>query len=161
MRVFVCVFALCLCLPARADDDPEPRQGLTAKIVVKSKLPVEGDLRWELVLTNRSGKPLRVCTLCGGGGDSGKGTYERTFAPDGWKSDRPSDAQSAAKVVTLKPGESVSLPAALGGWQGEKHTLKASYEVGKEFAARHKTWQGTAKAPAIQIRAVRPRLQDK
>src|SRR3954447_9260163 len=116
---------------ARADDEPEPRAGLTAKVVVKSKLPLEtNQLQWELVLTNRGGKPLKVCTLCGGWGSGGKAGYERTFAPDLWKSDRPSDAALAERVVTLKPGESVSLPGSLGGWRGEKYTITASYRVG-------------------------------
>jgi hypothetical protein len=160
MRVFACVFALAtfLGLPARADDDPEPPRGLTARIVVKSKLPLETNLlQWELLLTNQGKTPLRVCTLCGGWGSGGKGGYERTFAPDLWKSDRPSPAAFAEQVVTLKPGQSVALPMSLGGWRGEKYTITARYQVGKDFAARHKTWQGTVKARAVEIRAVMPR----
>jgi hypothetical protein len=160
MRSLTIVFALVACLPARADVDPEPRAGLTAKVVVKSKLPLEtNQLQWELVLTNRDGKPLKVCTLCGGWGSGGKGGYERTFAPDWWKSDRPGDEEFDKHVVTLKPGQSVSLPCSLGGWRGEKYTITASYQVGKKFAARHKVWEGTAKAKPVEIRAVKPKAE--
>src|SRR5262245_4267083 len=103
--------------PAGADDPEPPGRGLTAKVVVKSKLPLQTNkLDWELVLTNRGGKPVRVCTLCGGGGGGSRATYEQTFAPDWWKSDRPTAAQFEEKIVTLKPGQSVSLPGSLGGW---------------------------------------------
>jgi hypothetical protein len=106
---------------ARADDPEPPRKGLTAKIVVKSKLPLEtNELKWELVLTNEGKTPVRVCTLCGGAGGAWKGHYEQSFAPDFWKSDRPRDEEFANHIVTLKAGESVSLPASLGGYRGEK-----------------------------------------
>src|SRR5262245_18245153 len=125
-------------------DDPEPAsKGLTAKIVVKSKLPLQTDrLEWELVLTNQGGKPVRVCTLCGGGGGAWEGYHEEYFAPDKWKSDRPRDEEFGKHVVTLKAGQSVSLPASLGGWRGEKYTLTACYRVGKAFATRHNVWEG-------------------
>ena len=58
-------------------------------------------------------------------------------------------------IVTLKEGESVSLPASLVGYRGEKYTLTASYQVGKEFAARHKVWGGKAEAKPIIISAVK------
>jgi hypothetical protein len=144
--------------PSGADEPEPPRRGLTAKIVVRSKLPLETDrLEWELVPTNQSSKPVRVCTLCGGGGGAWEGHYEEYFAPDKWKSDRPRDEEFGRRVVTLKAGESVSLPASLGGYRGEQDTLTASYRVGKEFAARHKVWQGKAEAKLVVIRAVKPR----
>ncbi len=153
--------ALAGSLGVAADADPEPpRKGLTARIVVKSKLPLEGnELKWELVLTNEGGSPVRVCTLCNGAGGGWKGGYEQTFAPDFWKSDRPADAEFGKHVVTLKRGESVSLPASLGGWRGEKYTISAGYRVGKEFAARHKVWEGEVKAEPFVIRAVKPKKE--
>lgn len=143
---------------AVADDVEPPRKGLTAKVVVKSKLPLEtNQLKWELVLTNEGKTPIRVCTLCGGWGSGGRDSFEQSFAPDFWKSDRPPDAEFDKHVVTLKPGQSVSLPSALGGWRGEKYTIKASYQVGKAFAAKHKVWQGKAEARPVEIRAIKPK----
>jgi hypothetical protein len=148
--------ALALAVAQARAADPEPRASLTAKVVVKSKLPLEGGrLEWELVLTNRGGTPVRVCTLCNGWGGGSKEGYRRCFAPDKWKSDRPSDEEFGKHVVTLKPGQSVSLPSSLGGWRGEKYTLGASYEVGKEFAARHKVWHGKVEAKPVVIRALK------
>jgi hypothetical protein len=151
--------ALALLAPqARADDVEPPRKGLAARIVVKSKLPLEtNELKWELVLTNEGKTPVRVCTLCGGSGGGSKGRYEQSFAPDFWKSDRPRDEEFDKHVVTLKAGQSVSLPGSLGGYRGEKYTVTASYQVGKEFAARHKVWQGKAEAKPVVIRAVKPK----
>ena len=138
---------------------PEPpRKDLTAKIVVKSKLPLEtNELKWELVLTNEGRTPIRVCTLCGGGGSVWEGHHEKYFAPDHWKSDRPRDEEFDKHVVTLKAGQSVSLPSSLGGWRGEKYTLMAGYRVGKAFAERHKVWQGKVEAKPVVIRAVKPK----
>src|SRR5262245_43142310 len=103
------LLAACTAPFARAadDDDPEPgRKGLVARIVVKSKLPLEADrLEWELVLTNQGGKPVRVCTLCGGGGGSWEGHVEKHFTPDHWKSDRPRDEEFGKHIVTLKAGQ--------------------------------------------------------
>jgi hypothetical protein len=143
---------------ANAADCPEPPGSeLQARIVVKSKLPLEtNELRWELVLTNRGKKPIRVCTLCGGWRSGGKNNHEERFAPDWWKSDRPRDSEFDKHIVTLKPGQSVSLPSSQRGDFGEKYTLKASYEVGKAFAARHKVWQGKAKAGPLVIRTHKP-----
>jgi hypothetical protein len=160
-RAQLILVALTLVLAASqagADDPEPPRKGLTAKIVVKSKLPLEGhELSWELVLTNEGKTPVRVCTLCGGSGGGTRATYDETFAPDWWKSDRPTPQQSAEKIVTLKSGESVSLPGVLGGYQGEKYTISAADEVGKEFAARHKVWEGKVEAKPVVIRALKPK----
>jgi hypothetical protein len=158
-NLLLVALALALAAPPAPADDPEPpSRGLAAKVVVKSNLPLESnELEWELVLTNRGSKPVRVCTLCGGGDGEREGRYERTFAPDWWKSDRPSAARFGESVVTLKPGQSVTLPASLGGWRGEKYTLAASYQVGKEFAARHKVWQGKVEAKPVVIRAAKPK----
>lgn len=118
---------------------------------MKPNLPLKtNQFRWELVLTNRSKKPVRVCTLCGGMASGWKGHYEQSFAPDWWKSDRPRDTEFDKHIVSLKPGQSVSLRGGLMGNRGEKFTIKASYRVGKEFAARHKVWAGKAvAAPAV------------
>jgi hypothetical protein len=143
---------------ARADDPEPPRKGLTARIVVKSKLPLEtNELKWELVLTNEGKTPIRVCTLCNGAGGGGKGTYDESFAPDFWKSDRPRDEEFGKHIVTLKAGQSVSLPASLGGYRGEKYTISASYQVRKTFAARHKVWEGKVEAKPVVIRALKPK----
>lgn len=137
---------------------PAPKKVLAAKINVKSKLPLAtNELKWELVLTNEGDELVRVCTLCGGWGGGGTGSVGHTFAPDFWKSDRPRDEDFDKHIVTLKPGESVSLPSSLGGFRGEQYTLSASYEVGREFAARHKIWQGKAEAKPVVISAVKPR----
>lgn len=135
-----------------------PPKQLTAKVVVKSKLPLEAnELKWELVLTNVGGTTLRICTLCGGWASGWKGHYEETFAPDFWKSDRPADKEFDRHIVTLRAGQSVSLPARLGGWRGEEYTITAAYQVGKDFAARHKVWEGKAEAKPVVIRAIKPK----
>jgi hypothetical protein len=156
------IIALALALVATlagAADCPEPPGAeLTARIIVKSKLPLEtNELKWELVLTNRSKKPVRVCTLCGGMAGGGKEDYKQTFAPDWWKSDRPRDSEFDKHIVTLKPGQSVSLPSGWGGFRGEKYTIKASYRVGKAFAGRHKVWAGEVKAGPVVIRTLKPK----
>ena len=61
------------------------------------------------------------------------------------------------RMHKVKEGESVALPASLGGYRGERYTLRASYEVGREFAVRHKVWQGKAEANPVVIRAVKPK----
>jgi hypothetical protein len=145
-----------LALQARADDVEPPRKGLTAQIVVKSKLPLEtSELEWELVLTNEGKSPVRICTLCNGCGGGWKGSYDQTFDPDFWKSGRPRDEEFGKHVVTLKAEESVSLRQLLGGDRGEKYTITAAYQVGKKFAARHKVWEGKVEAKPVVIRAIK------
>lgn len=158
--VFVALTLALVASQARGDDPDPPQKGPTAKIVVKSKLPLEtNELKWELVLTNEGKTPIRICTLCGGSGFGGEGHYQRSFAPDLWKSDRPADAEFDKHIVALKAGESVSLPISLRGYRGEKYTITADYQVGKTFAAKYKVWEGKAEAKPVVIRALKPKKE--
>ena len=144
----------------RADETPKPAVGgLSAKIVVTSKPLVRiEDVQAELLLTNESDKPLRICTLCGGLRSAWEGNYQETFCPDFFKSDRPTAEQSAGRVVTLQPGKSASLPISpintYGGNPREvdgKLKVVAAYEVGDEFAKKFDTWAGRVEAEPVVI----------
>ena len=96
---------------ATSKPEPEPIKtvsGLSARIEVKSKVPLETrEVEAELVLTNEGDKPLRVGTLCG---RFPAGPTKFEFRPDWFKSDSPTAEQIEKRIVTLQPGKSVSLP---------------------------------------------------
>jgi hypothetical protein len=96
-------------------------------------------------------KPLRLCTLCGHFGGGNAASREETFGPDIWKSDRPTPEQSAKHMVTLQPGESVSLPTMWRGIVGINGALeiRLAYQVGPEFAKKHHTWEGLVEARPV------------
>jgi RNA polymerase sigma factor (sigma-70 family) len=133
---------------------PTAKAQLSAKTVIRSKTPLEGEkLEAELVLTNDGDAPLRLCTLVSQFDSRGAGRAEVTCQPDSWKSDSPSPDQSARHLVTLKPGERVAIPINLGGVRGVKgkFTLTTVYAVGKKFSQQHETWSGTVTAEPVVV----------
>jgi RNA polymerase sigma factor (sigma-70 family) len=149
--------------PAKGQDLPQgtgqPAKkvpDLSARIAVITKMPVAGTrLEAELILTNESAKPIRLCTLCGGmrSGSSDGAWYEEQMMPDFFKSDAPPLAMSAKHVVTLQPGKSVALPFSLFLIPNAKGqvTIKASYSIGKEFAQKLDLWSGEVKAEPLTL----------
>lgn len=138
--------------PEKPGGKAKPVDGLSARIEVKSKVPLETKrVEAELVLTNDGDKPLRVGTLCGYY-PAGRAAYE--FRPDWFKSDSPSPAMSEKAVVTLQPGKSVSLPFSMGNVDRTKddYTLTASYEVEDAFAKAHDTWKGRVEAEPVTVK---------
>jgi hypothetical protein len=146
----------------RAAADEKPKKdvnGLSAKIVVTSKQPVQiEEIKAELVLTNEGEKPLRLCTLCGEWRSVGAGDYKETFKPDFFKSCPPRADESASHVVTLQPGKSVSLSISpINTYGGNPHEvdgklkIAAGYEVGEEFAKKFDTWVGRVEAEPVVI----------
>ncbi len=140
---------------APADPGPgpgkvQPKQsntvyGLSAKIVVKSKLPLETDeLQAELVLANESEKPLRLGMLYNHSGTYKFGHAIITFRPD----DKQTAEQIAKHVITLKPGASVALPIKLSKLSSPngKVRVSAAYQVSEAFGKEHKTWAGFVRA---------------
>jgi uncharacterized protein (TIGR03067 family) len=142
----------------RAQDKPDkPKEavkGLTGKIVVRGKVPDTIEkLELDLVLTNEGDQPVRLCTLC-------TGKFQPT--PQGYRfftTLRPNtDASISSKeleknTVTVKPGDSVTLPLpkldkARAHFSG-KQKFEAAYDVDKEFAEAHKTWQGHVYAEMV------------
>jgi RNA polymerase sigma-70 factor (ECF subfamily) len=139
----------------RAQDKPdkpkEPVKGVTGKIVVRGKLPDSIEkLELDLVITNGGDQPIRLCTLCTHGMTINTVT-SIVMRPNG--SDSSISPQELEKnTVTLKPGESVTLPLPkvekARGFDG-KYRIGATYDVSKEFAEAHKTWQGRVSANTI------------
>ncbi len=131
--------------------------GLSAKITIKSDLPLQvvpgetDKLQAELVLTNDSDKPLRLCRLCGHSGGGWKGGCSIGLGPDIWKSDRPSSEESAKHLFVLKPAESVSFPIGTAGVRAidGKFKVSASYSIGEAFAKKHETWLGQVTAAIV------------
>ena len=131
----------------RADKPKEVPKGMTAKLVMRGKVPDQIDkVELDLVLTNDGDQEVRICTRC-----SMTGTHQFTgFSLSLFPNDRDSSIspkEIESKTVLLKPGESVSLPIPKlsekthAGPDG-KYKILASYSVSKEFAEGHKTWQG-------------------
>jgi RNA polymerase sigma factor (sigma-70 family) len=142
--------------PAREAEKPKEAGGLTGRIVVLSKLPLEGgELKAELVLTNAGPVPVTICTLSGGyrSGDGDRTWFDDTFCPDFWKSDRPRAEEFAKHLVTLNPGQRHSFPILVRGVRGAEGQFKltASYETGEAFAKQYGTWTGHVKAGPIVI----------
>ncbi len=131
--------------------------GLSARVVIKSPLPLQvipgetDTFQAELVLTNDSDKPLRLCRLCGMGGSSWRGGYETGFAPDVWKSDAPPSEESARHLFVLNPAESVSFPFRGVGVRAidEKFRVRAGYGIGEAFGTKHNTWVGNVRAAVV------------
>jgi RNA polymerase sigma factor (sigma-70 family) len=144
-----------------AEAAPKPAgEKLSARISVKSKLPLRTEtLDADLVLTNDGDKPLRVGLLCGEWQAlwtaEGVMTYQTTFRPDLFKSDPPTEEQHVKNIVTLEPGDTAALPmpvtAAMVRAAGQKLRLAAAYEVGEEFAGKHRTWAGRVEAKPVLL----------
>ena len=143
---------ICLISLTRAQDKPDkPKEavkGLTAKIVVRGKVPDQIEkLELDLVLTNEGDQPVRLCTLCTGVLTPVRTGNFITMRPNTDASISPKELEK--NTVTLKPGESVALPfpkldkvqSRVPGKPG-KYKFDAAYDVSKEFAEAHKTWQG-------------------
>jgi RNA polymerase sigma factor (sigma-70 family) len=143
--------------PQVQDQPKEVDMGLAAKIVVKSKLPLQvipgemDSLQAELVLTNQGTKALRLCTFCQHAGGSWAGGGSDWISPDGpWK-DSPSPAAFAKNMIVLKPGEKTSFPTGANGVRGFKGKFKfsAGYRISKTFAAKYDSWSGEVKAEVV------------
>ena len=136
--------------PKEADDKTdkpkEALKGLTAKIAVRGKVPDQIEkLELDLVLTNEGDQPVRLCTLCTSPLTAGPTGNFITMRPNTDSAISPKELEK--NTVTLKPGESVALPfpkldkVRTRGVPG-KYKFDAAYDVSKEFAEAHKTWQG-------------------
>jgi uncharacterized protein (TIGR03067 family) len=143
--------------PQVQDQPKEVDMGLTAKIVVKSKLPLQvipgemDSLQAELVLTNQGTKALRLCTFCQHAVGSWVGGCSHRISPDGpWK-DSPPPGAFAKNMIVLKPGEKTSFPTGANGVRGiqGKFKFSAGYRISKTFAAKYDTWSGEVKAEVI------------
>jgi RNA polymerase sigma-70 factor (ECF subfamily) len=151
----------------RAQDKPDkPKEGVkgvTGKIVVRGKLPDQIEkLELDLVLTNEGDQPIRLCTLCASGITVNTVT-SISMRPNGNDSSI-SDKELEKNTVTLKPGESVTLPLPklpkARGFNGQ-YRFVATYTVSKEFAEAHKTWQGNVHAQTIIEIADAKSVEDK
>lgn len=137
--------------------EKQPKPGLSARIEVKTKLPIAGQsVKAELVLTNETDQPLRLCTLVNGprSGDADGTFYKTTLMPDVWKSDSPSPEMSAKNIVTILPGKSVAIPFSTGIIRNPKSplTIHAGYAVGDQFAKQHNTWSGEVQAKPVTVK---------
>ena len=133
---------------------PFPR--LSAEVVVLSAVPLEGGhLRVKLVIRNTGLVVVRIGTLVGHSGGGADGWLGEDWQPDFFKSDGPTPEQSAAQVVTLKAGESWSIPTEWKGVKGKngKVRIEMAYQTGPKFAARHRTWTGRVEAKPVVIDA--------
>jgi RNA polymerase sigma-70 factor (ECF subfamily) len=150
--------SICLITSTRAQDKPDkPKEaikGLTAKIAVRGKVPDQIEkLDLDLVLTNQGDQPIRICTLCTGEFQPTPTGYRffTTLRPNTDAAISPKELEN--NTVTVKPGDSVALPlpkldkarARIPG----KAKIEAAYDVSKEFAETHKTWQGHVYADMV------------
>jgi hypothetical protein len=139
--------------------------GLAARIQIRQPLLQGTVVRAELVLSNQTGKPMRLCTLVNGprSGTADGSWFSATLRPDWWKSDSPTDEMSAKHIVTLAPGKSIQLPLGAGVTNSVSGSLKieAGYAIGDEFAKRHNTWSGKVKAEPITVKVRRVEWLDK
>ena len=128
---------------------------MTARIVAPEEISADDpELKGELIVTNDGDAPVRVCTLTPGNDGLG-GAFGQHFRPDWWKSDRPPLEESAKKVKTLAPGQSVSFPFAIRQVHYKDHdtfTITGFYAVeDKEFADKLGLWLGRAEAPPVKV----------
>jgi hypothetical protein len=105
-----------------------------------------------MILRNIGDTPLRLCTLCGRWGSNVNRVHAEELTPHFFKSDAPSDSESAANTISLDPGGDVSLPITWGAIPDGESVLCGAYSVSREFGERHGTWYGYVAADALAIR---------
>ncbi|MCY2929503.1 MAG: HEAT repeat domain-containing protein [Planctomycetota bacterium] len=134
--------------------------GLSARIIipVESKLADGRFSQFDalLELSNGTDKPLRVCTYCYPSTSLERDRSSVNLAPDVWKSDAPRPSQQKEFVVTIDPGESVTIPFK-ASTQGEgPWTLRASYSVSRpEYIRELNLWSGYVESPPLRVNATK------
>lgn len=136
--------------PSESPSDTPLRAGIT---VPQPPHRHDSRLDAQLVLTNTSKVPIRVCTLCQGWRSTEKGRFDIRLDPENWKSDAPGPEQSAKQVAEIEPGGSVSIPFEIFLQGREPLRVTASYSVGVQFAHKLKIWSGTVVAGPIIVAA--------
>ena len=150
MKLLVSLLVLAAFIAPAIPAEPAASPELTCEISISPKLDANNGFPASLIIKNVSQKPVRICTMCQGWrseGAEGIGTYEISFTPESWKSDSPSLEELSKHIVTLAPGETVSLPFTLRGAPYIKIT--AGYGVSKAFAEKLGIWHGSTQTIKI------------
>jgi hypothetical protein len=114
---------------------------ITCEISISSKLNANNGFPAWLILKNISHKSIRICNYCYPKKSEWSGTAEFIFEPEFWKSDRPSLEDFSKHIITLHPGETLSLPFTLRG--APYTTIIAAYAVSESFAKKLGIWHGS------------------
>jgi RNA polymerase sigma factor (sigma-70 family) len=136
---------------------PPPGQfdlaGLSAKVVIISKLPLVGtDLEAELVLINDGKKPIKLAKTSSRAMNNKAGSITVLVTPG----KAIGEAVVEEEIVTLKPGETLTLPVAAKDIRplNGKLTLSVTYDIREDFARKHDTWTGPIAAKPVEIEVV-------
>ncbi len=133
---------------------PPPGQfdtaGLSAKVVIKSKLPLQGtELEADLVLANDGTKPIKLAKTSSRAMNNKVGSIAIHVTPG----KAIGEAVVEEEIVTLKPGETLTLPLAAKDIRplNGKFTLSVTYDIREDFARKHDTWTGPIAARPVEI----------
>lgn len=132
---------------------PSKQNGLSCKIEIPESARIQNDeLDAEFVLKNTSKQPIRVDTLCMGwrGTDQQQRLFTIELDPEHWKSAQPMLGQKK-DLVTLQPGESVSIPFKIFLQGSNPVRVIASYVISKKFADKYNLWEGEISAQPLII----------
>jgi RNA polymerase sigma factor (sigma-70 family) len=149
--------------PVSAVNEPDERgtatpskavNGLSARIVVRTKLPLESStLDAALQLTNEGKEPLRLCSWSRVMLDRRERGVVAVYIRTEWGKDNPGHNWIAKNITTLWPGESEKVPIEVNNIPLDigQLTLSASYAVAPDFGKEFNIWHGKAVAPPVVI----------
>src|SRR5262249_34865631 len=110
----------------------------------------------ELILTNQSGKPIRLGTFVNGLPSDGltDKSYKTDLGPDHFFKDSPSPETIKKHIVTLAPGKSVVLPftVPVPATARGTFTVHAAYSTEPKFGRKYNIWSGRVEAEPVSLK---------
>ena len=133
--------------PSHTEDN-----GLACTLIVPTPYRIHfGRLEIQVVLKNVSAAPIRVCTLCGRWGGSGKDWSDAELGPGNILDDSPTIDQLAQAVVSIPPGASLTLSSDCDIPETTPFRLTAGYGTQPDMAKQLNTWQGRLRSEPVMI----------
>ena len=137
---------------AIAADTAQQENGVACELIVPTPLVYrESLLEIRLVIKNVSAAPIRVCTLCGRWSGISKDCSEVSLVAGFFKSDGPSMERLAQAVLSIPPGDSITLPSECVIPEANPFRLTAGYSIHPNLAKQLNTWQGGIRAEPVMI----------
>ena len=143
----------------------EKNKELSCELSLRSEVhAVDGYFDANLLMTNISDHLVRICTLTQEWRTVGRTDYRVVLRPDFWKSDSPRPQEFPRHIVSIEPGQSISLPLKFRYYDELQRlrplTISVGYETLPAFANRYGTWAGSVQSKPVTVNVVERGIND-